>query len=114
MSEVKAELEAVLQDFGARPYGFFSILDDSDNPNLNLRKQNTDWDFIKSECWHSLDLSSYMLWSISDNGDLLWWNGEQTIAMNPRDGTYLSEPVSPRVFIRLVGLNKVGRLFPDF
>lgn len=23
MSEVKAELEAVLQDFGARPYGFF-------------------------------------------------------------------------------------------
>lgn len=55
-----------------------------------------------------------MLWSISDNGDLLWWNGEQTIAMNPRDGTYLSEPVSQRGFIRLVGLNKVGRLFPDF
>lgn len=112
--KVKAELEAVCQDFGARPYGFFSILDDSDNPNLNLRKQNIGWDFIKSERWHSLDLSSYILWSISDNGDLLWWNGEQTIAMNPRDGTYLSEPVSPRGFIRLVGLNKVGRLFPDF
>lgn len=72
MLEVKAELEAVLQDFGARPYGFFSILDDSDNPNLDLRKQNTDWHFIKSERWHSLDLSSYILWSISDNGDLLW------------------------------------------
>lgn len=32
MPKVKAELEAALQDFGARPYGFFSILDDSDNP----------------------------------------------------------------------------------
>ncbi len=71
MPKVKAELEAVLQDFGARPYGFFPLLETTDNPNLNLRKQNIGWDFIKSERWHSLDLSSYILWSISDNRDLL-------------------------------------------
>lgn len=109
---MEAELKRVIAEHGERPFGFFSILQASGNPNLDLQAQNKGWEFIKLETWHSLDLTTYILWAISDNGDLLWWNGEQTIAMNPRDATYISEPVSPSLFIRLARLGKVGRPFP--
>ncbi|MGL6213592.1 hypothetical protein [Billgrantia desiderata] len=112
VASVRAELERVVAEYGEQPYQFFWILTKSDNPNLDLQSQNAGWGFVKEETWHSLDLAEYVLWSVSDNGDLLWWNGEQTIAMNPRDSQYVSEPVGPLQFLRLVGLGKVGRIFP--
>ena len=110
---LNAELRELVAEFGNRPYNFFTILGQPGEPDLDLRIHNERWEFIKSETWHCLDLSQYLLWSGSDNGDLLWWNGEQTIAMDHRSATFISEPVGPRQFIRLVGLDKVGRIFPD-
>ena len=107
------ELQALVAEHKGRPYGFFTILGDSENPDEDLSAQNEAWSYIKKETWHSLDLANYFLWGISDNGDLLWWNGEQTIAMNPRDSVLVSEPVAPRQFIRLVGMGKIGRIFPS-
>ena len=109
---LQSELEGVISEFGARPYGFFTILGSSDEPRLDLHKQNEIWAFVKAETWHSLDLSAYVLWSISDNGDLLWWNGDQTIAMDHRASTFVSEPVAPRQFMRLAGTGKIGSVFP--
>ena len=109
---LNTELQELVAEFGSRPYGFFTILGLTDEPRLDLRAQNSQWGFIKEEKWHSLDLSNYFLWCISDNGDLLWWNGEQTIAMDPRGSAFVSEPVQPRQFIRLVGMGNVGQIFP--
>ncbi len=107
------ELQGLVAEFGERPFDFFTILGQSNESNLNLRAQNEQWGFVKSETWHSLDLSNYLLWSISDNGDLLWWNGDQTIAMDHRSSTFVSEPVAPRQFIRLAGMGKIGQIFPS-
>jgi hypothetical protein len=54
-----------------------------------------------------------MLWSISDNGDLLWWNGSQTVAVNPRSSEFMSLSVSPKQFRKLVGMGKVTGMFPE-
>ena len=105
-------LESLSKEIGDYPYNFFNILHRSSNPNIDLEKQNISWEFIKTEKWHSLDLNNYLLWSISDNGDLLWWNGEQIIAMNPRASEYISVPVEPKQFIRLVGMGKIVGIFP--
>jgi len=111
--EVTKELSAISAEFGYYPYGFFNILHNSDNPNLDFDEQNKGWEFVKNEDWHNLDLSNYLLWSISDNGDLLWWNGSQTVALNPRGSEFISVPVNPKQFIRLVGMGKIGNIFPS-
>jgi hypothetical protein len=113
LREIHIEIDSVLAEFGERPYDFFTILTDSEDPNIDLQNQNSKREFVKAETWHSLDLSAYVLWAISDNGDLLWWNGSQTIAMAHRDSTFVSEPVGPKQFIRLIGMGKVGQIFPD-
>jgi len=113
LEKIHNEIDSVVAEFGKRPYDFFTILTNSNDPTLDLQNQNSQLEFVKAETWHSLDLSSYVLWAISDNGDLLWWNGSQTIAMAHRDSTFVSEPVRPKQFIRLVGMGKVGRIFPD-
>ena len=110
---LQSELHELVSEFGMRPYAFFTILGSSDEPNLDLSTQNERWAFVKAETWHSLGLSAYVLWSISDNGDLLWWNGDQTIAMDHRASTFVSEPVAPRQFIRLAGMGKIGNAFPS-
>ena len=111
--EISKELESLAEEFGGYPYQFFTILCSSDNPNVDFETQNQEWGFIKNETWHSLNLDDYFLWSVSDNGDLLWWNGEQTIAMNPRASEFMSLPVRPKQFIRLVGMGKVTGIFPS-
>jgi hypothetical protein len=105
-------LQTLVAELGTKPYGFFAILGVPGDDRLDLRAQNQRWDFIRSETWHSLDLSTYLVWAISDNGDLLWWNGDRTIAMDPRSTTFISEPVDPRQFIRLAGMGKLGKIFP--
>lgn len=109
---LQRELGTLIAEFGGRPYDFFTILSLTEEDPLNLRTENQRWEFVKAETWHSLDLSGYVLWSVSDNGDLLWWNGEQTIAMDPRSSSFISEPVGPTQFIRLAGMGKLGQVFP--
>ena len=106
-------IDIAISEFGANPFEFFWILTKSENPNLDFEEQNKGWSFVKSEDWHSLNLEKFYLWAISDNGDLLWWDGQETILMNPRDNAYLSEPASPKQFLNLVKLNKVGKIIPD-
>ncbi|CAG0949683.1 hypothetical protein MTYP_00118 [Methylophilaceae bacterium] len=110
--KLEIEIQQLINEFGVRPYDFFTILSNSENPNIDIIQQNAQWADVKAEAWHSLNLSSYYVWAISDNGDLLWWNGSQTIAMNPRDSLFVSEPVNPRQFIRLVRMGKIGQIFP--
>ncbi len=112
-SKLFVELDSLIEDCGVYPYRFFNILHRSENPNLDLIKQNEIWQDVKTEEWHDLKLEAYSLWAISDNGDLLWWNEEQTIAMNPRAQEYMALPVNPRQFIRLIGLGKVTGIFPS-
>ncbi len=111
--KIQIEIRELIKEFGKYPFQFFTILSDSENPNVDFAVQNKLWAFLKNEEWHSLAMSNYYLWAISDNGDLLWWNGVQTIAMAPRDNEFFSTPVSPTQFIKLVGLKKVGSIFPD-
>lgn len=113
IDELTKELKELVEEFGTYPYDFFNILQNSDNPNLDLDTQNKQWEFIKEEAWHNLDMKDYLLWSVSDNGDLLWWNGEQTIAMNHRAGEFMSMPVQPGQFIRLIGMGNVTGIFPS-
>ncbi|MFT5104298.1 MAG: hypothetical protein ACI86C_001962 [Candidatus Latescibacterota bacterium] len=110
---VESELSDLIEEYGINPYEFFHILLKSENPNLDFAIQNNHWAFIKNESWHSLNMIDYRLWSISDNGDLLWWNGEQVIAMYPRNFEFMSLNVSPKQFIRLVGIGKVTGIFPE-
>jgi len=112
LTKLELEIQQVMSEFGERPCDFFTILSNSENANLNIVQQNARWADVKADTWHSLNLSNYSIWAISDNGDLLWWNGSQTIAMNPRDSMFISEPVSPRQFIRLVLMGKIGQIFP--
>ncbi len=112
-SRLSAELDSLIQECGVYPYNFFNVLHHSENPNLDLTKQNEIWQDIKNEEWHDLKLENYSLWGITDNGDLLWWNEKQTIAMNPRAQEYMALPVNPKEFIRLIGLGKVAGIFPS-
>lgn len=111
--DIKDEIRKVIQEFGVNPMEFFWILHDSNNNHINFEKQNEAWAFIKSETWHSLNLTNYYLWAISDNGDLLWWNGKQVIAMAPKDSEFMSIPVRPLQFISLLKSGHSFSLFPD-
>lgn len=111
--DIKPALIEVIEEFGENPYNFFHILRESDDRNVDLIAQNEINEDIKSESWHSIRMDGYVLWAITDNGDCLWWNGEQTIAMCPRDFEFMSVPVVPRQFIRLVGLGKITGIFPE-
>ena len=111
--EITNELSALTEEYGTYPYNFFNILQSSKNPNLDFETQNREWEFVKNEEWHNIDLSKYLLWAVSDNGDLLWWNGAQTIAMNPRASEFMSMPVAPKQFIQLIGMGKVTGIFPN-
>jgi hypothetical protein len=112
-SRLSAELDFLIRECGVYPYKFFNVLHHSENPNLDLTKQSEIWQDIKDEEWHDLKLENYSLWAITDNGDLLWWNEKQTIAMNPRAQEYMAFPVNPKQFIRLIGLGKVTGIFPS-
>jgi hypothetical protein len=111
--DIKQEINGIIKEFGGNPFGFFWILHDSPNENVDFAIQNKKWAIIKSDTWHSLDLNEYQLWAISDNGDLLWWNGNQVIAMAPRDMEFLSAHIRPSQFIRLLQVGKRFALFPD-
>ena len=111
--KIKKEIQLLVTKFGTYPYDFFNILTDSKNPFLDYDTQNNEWAFIRGESWHDINLEAYQLWATSDNGDLLWWNGTQTILMNPRDQEFISMPIRPAQFIELVKLGKVGKLLPD-
>jgi hypothetical protein len=111
--DIRRELAAVIESFGANPLRFFWILHDSENPNLDFRSRNAAWADLKDETWHSLHLRDYQLWAISDNGDLLWWNGEQTVVMRPRDSEFISMAISPVQFMRLLVSGKLRGYFPE-
>lgn len=111
--EIQGELASIIEEHGIYPYKFFNILHSSENVNLDLAKQNELWSYLKKEAWHDLKLERYLLWSISDSGDLLWCNGEQVVAINPRAFEFMSLPVAPKQFIKLVGLGKVTGIFPN-
>jgi hypothetical protein len=113
MMDVKHEIEALIAEFGGNPFGFLWVLRDSENENLDFAKQNERWAFIKTESWHSLDLADYQLWAVSDNGDLIWWNGDRVIAMAPRDREFVSTPVRPSQFLRLLKSGKNFTIFPE-
>ncbi|MES9970207.1 MAG: hypothetical protein ABW092_09250 [Candidatus Thiodiazotropha sp.] len=111
--QTQRELSKLIDEYGNYPYNFFNILQNSNNPNIDFETQNKEWQLVKDEEWHNLDLYNYLLWAISDNGDLLWWNGKQTVAMNPRASEFMSLPVGPKQFIRLIGMGKVTGIFPE-
>ena len=111
-AEIQQELAGLIKEFDLNPLHFFWILHDSDNENLDFRNKNIEWAFVKSESWHNLDLADYQLWAISDNGDLLWWNGEQTVAMRPRDQEFISTPARPSQFVRLLASGRAYSYFP--
>jgi hypothetical protein len=105
--DMSTELQLLHKQFGSHPMSFFWILGESANENLDFKKQNDRWAYIKDESWHSLDLTKFQLWAISDNGDLLWWNGdEQTIAMRPRDMRFISLATRPSRFIGALASGK--------
>lgn len=111
LMKLQNELGFIIEEYGAYPYEFFNILQNSENKYLDLETQNELWSDLKSEEWHDLNLRQYLLWAISDNGDLLWWNGKQTVAMNPRSMEFMSLPVHPQQFIKLIGMGKVKGIF---
>ena len=115
MSEmhIKREIDVLIEEFGTNPLGFFWILHDSRNENVDFATQNKKCAIIKYETWHSLDLAEYQLWAISDNGDLLWWNGNQVVVMAPRDRAFVSTPMRPSQFIRLLKSGQTFSVFPD-
>lgn len=110
---IKLEISKAEEAHGINPLGFFWLLTDSQNPNLNFQVQNERGNDLKKENWHNLDLSNYWLYAISDNGDFLWYNGHQTVAMNPRSQMFVSISSPPAQFIRLVRLGKATNLFPE-
>ncbi|MEM8599430.1 MAG: hypothetical protein AAGF99_05890 [Bacteroidota bacterium] len=110
---VRAEIREVVAVHGTYPLRFFSILDSSGSPSLDFETRNAEYDYIRAETWHSLDLSDYRLWAYSDNADLLWWNGDQTILMDYRGSAFISIGVRPSQFIRLVAMGKYASFFPQ-
>lgn len=112
LAKLQNELNSIIEEYGTYPYEFFNILHNSENANLDLQTQNELWSDLKQQEWHDLNLTRYVLWAISDNGDVLWWNGVQTVAINPRAQEFMSLAVSPQQFIKLVKLGKVTGIFP--
>ena len=113
MSDMHVEIEKVIDEFSDNPLDFFWILTDSDNDNINFYKQNDKVKNIRNDDWHSLNLDGYDLWAISDNGDYLWWNGRQTIGMNPRSMNLVSQCISPVQFLRLAQMGNFSSIFPS-
>ena len=110
---IEHELEQLVAKYGINPLGFFWVLHDSTNDNLDFRKQNERWAFVKAESWHSLDLIAYVLWAISDNGHLLWWNQRQLIVMLPRDKKFCSISIAPPQFLCQLISGRRFEFFPD-
>ena len=110
---VRRETEKAAARHGRNPLGFIWLLDSADNSSLNFEAQNEKWKSVRAESWHSVDLDQYRLWAISDNGDLFWWNGEQTLVMAPRDREFFSVGVAPDQFLSLRKSGRFSSFFPD-
>ena len=107
-AKVKTEISKIIEVFGDYPFCFFGLL-----KGELYGLKNAEFDFIKSENWHNVNLDSYALWAISDNGDLLYWNGEQTLIMSPRNQEFHSLRVWPEQLMRLVQTKKTWGIFPE-
>lgn len=110
---LRTERELLLREFGPNPMNFFWILNESENRNLDSRTQNEQWAFVKAERWHDLNLEGYAIWAISDNGDLLWWNGARVIVMSPRTRDFFSIRASPSQLLRRLQTQGRPEFFPS-
>ena len=99
-SEVIEELEKLTADYGSNPLEYFHILVDKPHKVLNFDLQNKLCSDLKSESWHGLNLNAYWMWALTDNGEYLFWDGQQMILMEPKDFSFTSLHTSPFRFMR--------------
>lgn len=107
------ELTKCHSEFGDRPFDFFRLLKPNSGEQLDFDLENTSWMSVKSDNWHSLDLSGYVLWATSDNADLLWWNGSFVISMNPRAREYAFVNLNPNMFLKQLQDGLKLHVYPD-
>ncbi|NYZ70400.1 hypothetical protein H0A36_30780 [Endozoicomonas sp. SM1973] len=102
----------IKEEFGIFPHDFFRILLENDT-HFDFDRENADWDYIKDETWHDLNMKDYVLWATTDNCDLLWWNGNRVIAMSPRSYQFMSLQISPLKFIKEIPRGTITGIFPN-
>ena len=110
--QVLAVISEIEKEFGKFPHDFFRLLSDSEIKHYDYDSENQTWSFIKEETWHNIDMTKYVLWATTDNGDLMWWNGERVIAMSPRDFEFMSIKMRPINFIREITSGTITGIFP--
>lgn len=110
---IRKDVNEAIASFGLYPFDYFRLLDKSDNPNLYFSAMNQSTEFIKFESWHSLKLATYYLWATTDNGEYIWYDGHQIIAMNARDHMFISVLATPRQFLTMVKRGSHFDLFPS-
>ena len=111
--DVRVAIREVEAAFGSNPLGYFWLLQLTGGDHLDYDAVNRLHDNVRNKSWHSLRLHDYRVWALSDNGDMLWWNGDQTIAMDGRAREFVSVAVRPLQFMKLVSERRYSQLFPD-
>ncbi len=96
-SKIRNEISVISESHGVYVFDFINLL-----VKDLFESENKEYSFIKSESWHNLNLEAYDLWAVSDNGDYFWWNGSQTVVMNPRSSKFISLPSTPRSLIKAI------------
>ncbi len=113
MQNILEHTKKIISEFGLYPYDFFRILSESETPHLDIHLENDQWKHIKDEEWHDLEMSEYVLWATSDNCDLIWWNGERVVAMNPRSFEFMSLKIKPLNFMKEIPRGSITGIFPQ-
>ena len=112
--QIKIALEELIKNWSVYPFEFFNILHDPSNHDFTIENENENWDFVKSEEWHNLNLDGFILWATSDNGHLLYWNGQQILMLMPRDFEFHSLASSNlNTFLNCIKTGNNFGLFPD-
>lgn len=113
--EKQKVIEAVKEiekEFGKSPFDFFNLLLDDDCEIFDYDLENKRWSHVKKDDWHDLNMEKYILWATTDNADLIWWNGERIIAMNPRSFQFMSLNIRPLNFIKEIPRGTITGIFP--
>ena len=98
--KVLSQIEKIVEVYGDRPLDYFCMLVDGDHKVLSFDLQNSLSEELKLEAWHSLNLENYWMWALSDNGEYLFWDGQQVVILNSRSFKFLSVHMPPFNLIR--------------